>query len=90
MITLKRYANRKFYGEYTEFGVIRKGYLTLDDIANLVRQGKEFQIVKHNKGAPEHGQDVTLETIKQCLTRLVIPDNIVRELIQKYKSEETL
>lgn len=84
MITLKKYANRKVYGELDG----KKGYLTLDDISNLIRQGKDIQVLVHNKGKPDHGQDVTLGILKQCLTRLVMPDMIIKEMIQRYKSEE--
>lgn len=84
MITIKKYANRKIYGEING----RKGYLTYSDISDLVRQGKEFQVLVHNKGKPSHGQDITLTVLKECLTRLVMPDTLVKELIQRYRNEE--
>lgn len=88
MIVLKLYSNRKIYGEIEGGGVIRKGYLTIDDVANLIRQGKDVSVIKFNRGKPDHGQDVTLNVLKSCLTRLVIPDNIAKELINRYKTEE--
>lgn len=84
MITLKKYANRKIYGELDG----RKGYLTVDDVANLIRQGKEVQVVRHDKGKPHHGQDITQEVLKEVLTRLVMPDTMIKELIMRYRSED--
>lgn len=84
MTTLKKYANRKIYGELDG----KKGYLTLDDVANLIRQGKQVQVVRHDKGKPHHGQDITQEVLKEVLTRLVIPDTMVIELIKRHRSKE--
>lgn len=83
MLVLKKYSNRKIYGDIDG----RKGYLNLSDVADLVRQGKTVQVIKHNRGKPDHGQDVTSEVLKECLTRLVISDNVIVELINRYQSE---
>lgn len=45
MPVIKRYANRKLYD--TE----AKHYVTLDDIAGLIRQGNDVQVVDHESGA---------------------------------------
>lgn len=88
MIVLKLYTNRKLYGEIESAGVIRKGYLNLSDVANLIRQGKDVSVIKFNRGKPDHGEDVTLKVLKSCLTQLVISDIVVKELINRYKTEE--
>lgn len=84
MIIIKKYANRKIYGEIDG----KKGYLTYSDISDLVRQGKEFQVLVYNRGTPSHGQDITAAVLKECLTRLVMPDTMVKELIQRYRNED--
>ena len=84
MLVLKKYNNRKLYGEIDG----KKGYLTLTDFMDLIRQGKEVQVLKHNKGQPDHGQDVTLDLLKESLTRLVIPSYTILELINRYKTED--
>ncbi len=83
MVTLRKYSNRKIYGELDG----RKGYMTLNDVANLIRQGKEVSVIKHNRGQSDHGQDVTGEVLKEILTRLVISDTIMKELIMRHRSE---
>lgn len=84
MLVLKKYSNRKIYGDIDG----RKGYLNISDVSDLVRQGKTVQVVKHNRGKPDHGQDVTLEVLKECLTRLVMSDTVILELIKRHQSEE--
>lgn len=51
---IKRYPNRKLYD--TE----AKRYITLDDIAQLVREGREVEVLDHDSGA-----DVTDSTLAQ-------------------------
>lgn len=56
MIVVKRYPNRKLYN--TE----AKRYVTLDGIAELIREGEEVQILDHNDG-----EDLTAVTFSQII-----------------------
>lgn len=56
MIVVKRYPNRKLYN--TE----AKRYVTLDGIADLIREGEEVQILDHN-----NGEDLTAVTLSQII-----------------------
>ena len=54
MVTIKRYPNRKLYN--TE----AKQYITLEGVADLIRQGAEIQVVDHASG-----EDLTALTLTQ-------------------------
>ncbi len=56
MVTIKRYPNRKLYN--TE----AKQYITLDGIADLIRQGHEIQVIDHASG-----EDLTTLTLTQII-----------------------
>lgn len=56
MIVIKRYPNRKLYN--TE----AKKYVTLDGIAELIRDGQEVQITDH-----QTGEDLTAVTLTQII-----------------------
>lgn len=56
MIVIKRYPNRKLYN--TE----AKKYVTLDGIAELIRNGEEVQITDH-----QTGEDLTAVTLTQII-----------------------
>lgn len=56
MRIIKRYPNRKLYDTQS------KGYITLDGIANLVRQGEDIQVIDH-----ESGEDLTNVTLTQII-----------------------
>lgn len=56
MILIKRYPNRKLYN--TE----AKKYVTLEGIAELIRQGQEIQITDH-----QTGEDLTAVTLTQII-----------------------
>ena len=56
MIVIKRYPNRKLYD--TE----AKRYITLDGIAELIRQGDEVQVVDHTTN-----EDLTAVTLTQII-----------------------
>jgi polyhydroxyalkanoate synthesis repressor PhaR len=56
MIVIKRYPNRKLYN--TE----AKQYVTLDGVADLIRDGEEVQIVDHATG-----DDMTAVTLTQII-----------------------
>ena len=56
MIVVKRYPNRKLYN--TE----AKRYVTLEGIADLIREGEEVQILDHSTG-----EDLTAVTLTQII-----------------------
>lgn len=74
---IKRYSNRKLYDTQ------EKSYITLHDIASLIREGEEIQIIEN-----ETGEDLTPLTLTQILfeeekrTRGIMPRSILTGLIQ--------
>lgn len=56
MKTIKRYPNRKLYD------LDRKRYVTLDDIAFMIQEGDDVQVVDH-----ETGEDLTSVTLSQII-----------------------
>ena len=56
MRVIKRYSNRKLYDTET------KQYVTLDQLANLVREGTELQVVDNSSG-----EDLTALTLSQII-----------------------
>ncbi len=56
MPLIKRYANRKLYDTET------RRYVTLDDIADMVRRGEEVTVQAHETGA-----DITTTTLLQVI-----------------------
>jgi len=56
MVLIKRYPNRKLYN--TE----AKQYITLDGIAELIREGNEVQVIDHASG-----EDLTALTLTQII-----------------------
>ena len=75
--TIKRYANRKLYD------TLQSWYVTLDEIAELVRQGEEVRIVDNTSR-----EDLTAVTLAQILfeaekrKRKSLPLSTLRHLIQ--------
>ena len=55
-LVIKRYPNRKLYNTQT------KKYITLDGIAELIRQGDEIQVIDN-----ENGDDITALTLTQVI-----------------------
>lgn len=56
MILIKRYPNRKLYN------TTRKQYITLDRLADLIRDGEEIQVIDHASG-----EDLTAVTLTQVI-----------------------
>jgi polyhydroxyalkanoate synthesis repressor PhaR len=56
MVVIKRYPNRKLYDTHA------KQYITLDGVAELVRQGSEIKVVDHASG-----EDLTAFTLTQII-----------------------
>jgi polyhydroxyalkanoate synthesis repressor PhaR len=77
MTIIKRYPNRKLYD--TE----AKKYITLEGIADLIRQGEEVQVVDHASG-----EDLTALTLTQVILeqekkrRGFLPQSVLTGLIQ--------
>jgi polyhydroxyalkanoate synthesis repressor PhaR len=77
MPLIKRYPNRKLYD--TE----AKQYITLEGIAELIRQGKEIKVVDNASG-----EDLTAQTLTQVIAELekqpggFLPRTILAGLIQ--------
>lgn len=55
-IVIKRYSNRKLYDTFA------RGYITLEGVAQLVRQGKTVKIIDHETEA-----DLTAVTLMQII-----------------------
>ena len=80
--TIKRYANRKLYD--TE----ASSYVTLDDLAAMVRQGEEIKVIENRTG-----QDISSATLAQILFEAekrnnCVPMNLLRQLIQAGRTVE--
>src|SRR5262245_24546301 len=75
---IKRYANRKLYDMQS------KRYLTLDEVAILIRAGEEVQVVDADSGADLTGQ-VLSKIIADGSKREggLVPQNLLVEWIQR-------
>lgn len=56
MILIKRYPNRKLYNTHT------RGYVRLESVAELIRQGYEVQVIDHASG-----EDLTAVILSQII-----------------------
>ena len=77
MPTIKRYPNRKLYNTET------KQYITLDELAELIREGRELEVIDN-----ANGEDLTVLTMTQVLFEQVkkqtgfLPRTLLAGLIQ--------
>ena len=77
MLVIKRYPNRKLYNTET------KKYISLDEIGDLIRQGREIQVIDNASG-----EDLTAITLTQIITERekresgFLPHSILAGLIQ--------
>lgn len=77
MLAIKRYPNRKLYNTET------KQYITLDGIAELIREGEEVQVLDHASG-----EDLTTLTLTQIIFEQekkqsgFLPRNVLTGLVQ--------
>ncbi len=77
MLTIKRYTNRKFYD--TE----EKGYITLENIAERIREGREVQVIDHASG-----EDITTVVLTQIILEQekkqtgFVPRSVLTGLVQ--------
>ncbi len=71
MRLIKRYSNRKLYDTQ------EKRYVSLGDVAALIRAGEEVQILDH-----QSGEDLTAATLARILQRKSLPPPFLRSLIR--------
>ena len=78
-VTIKKYANRRLYD--TESST----YITLDRLAAMVREGREFEVVD-----AKTGEDLTRQVLTQIIVdeeargTTMLPVNFLRQLIGLY------
>jgi polyhydroxyalkanoate synthesis repressor PhaR len=79
-VTIKKYANRRLYD--TESST----YITLDRLAQMVREGREFQVVD-----AKTGEDITRQVLTQIIVdeearggETMLPINFLKQLIGLY------
>ena len=78
-VTIKKYANRRLYD--TESST----YITLDRLAQMVREGREFEVV-----AAKSGEDITRQVLTQIIVdeeargATMLPINFLKHLIGLY------
>ena len=56
MLSIKRYPNRKLYDKE------EKRYITLSEISELIRAGREIQVIDHSTG-----EDITTVVLTQII-----------------------
>jgi len=56
MVLIKRYPNRKLYSTHS------RGYVRLESVADLIRQGHEIQVIDHASG-----EDLTAVILSQII-----------------------
>lgn len=77
MLIIKRYTNRKLYDTHA------KRYVTLDDIAAMIRRGEKVRVIDHATGSVITSQiqaQILLEQQRQ--TRRGLPNTVMTGLIQ--------
>ena len=79
-VTIKKYANRRLYD--TESST----YITLDRLAQMVREGREFEVVD-----AKSGDDITRQVLTQIIVdeearggETMLPINFLKQLIGLY------
>jgi len=80
-LLIKRYASRRLYNTETS------DYVTLDDIAKFIREGREVQIIDLKSG-----DDLTRQYLLQIIAdhestgESVLPINVLTDLVRSYTS----
>ncbi|MGR3502935.1 polyhydroxyalkanoate synthesis repressor PhaR [Pseudaestuariivita sp.] len=83
-LLIKRYASRRLYNTETS------DYVTLEDIAGFIRDGREVQIVDLKSG-----DDLTRQYLLQIIAEHesrgenVLPINVLTDLVRSYTSQAT-
>lgn len=79
-VTIKKYANRRLYDTESS------AYITLDRLAELVREGREFEVVD-----AKTGDDITRQVLTQIIVdeesrggAAMLPVNFLKQLIGLY------
>ena len=78
-VTIKKYANRRLYDTESS------AYITLDRLAEMVREGREFEVVD-----AKSGDDITRQVLTQIIVdeeargSTMLPVNFLKQLIGLY------
>ena len=78
-VTIKKYANRRLYDTESS------AYITLDRLAEMVREGREFEVVD-----AKTGEDITRQVLTQIIVEeeargsTMLPVNFLKQLIGLY------
>jgi polyhydroxyalkanoate synthesis repressor PhaR len=78
-VTIKKYANRRLYDTESS------AYITLDRLAQMVREGREFEVVD-----AKSGEDITRQVLTQIIVdeesrgSTMLPTNFLKQLIGLY------
>jgi polyhydroxyalkanoate synthesis repressor PhaR len=79
-VTIKKYANRRLYDTESS------AYITLDRLAHMVREGREFEVVD-----AKTGEDITRQVLTQIIVdeearggSTMLPINFLKQLIGLY------
>ncbi len=78
-VTIKKYANRRLYDTESS------SYITLDRLAELVREGREFEVID-----AKSGEDITRHVLTQIIVdeesrgSTMLPVNFLKQLIGMY------
>ena len=79
-VTIKKYANRRLYDTESS------AYITLDRLAEMVREGREFEVVD-----AKSGEDITRQVLTQIIVdeesrggTTMLPLNFLKQLIGLY------
>jgi polyhydroxyalkanoate synthesis repressor PhaR len=81
-LLIKRYASRRLYNTETS------DYVTLDDISNFIRAGREVQIIDLKSG-----DDLTRQYLLQIIAEHesrgdnVLPTNVLTDLVRSYTNQ---
>ncbi len=78
-VTIKKYANRRLYNTETS------SYITLDTLAKMVREGREFEVLD-----AKTGDDITHSVLTQIILegegrgQSMLPSGFLRQIISLY------
>ena len=78
-VTIKKYANRRLYDTHSS------SYITLDKLAAMIREGRDFEVVD-----AKSGDDITHQVLTQIIVdeesrgTTMLPANFLRQLIGMY------
>ena len=78
-VTIKKYANRRLYDTESS------AYITLDRLAQMVREGREFEVID-----AKTGEDITRQVLTQIIVEeeargaTMLPLNFLKKLIGLY------